>query len=129
MEFDTPKRDTPSINLSALIDIAFILVIFVVLAANFQRIRNIDVNLPTSTAAKSADPKALVIGVPPNGALRVDGKATSLRELARALQPLKSRYTSVLIVADKTASVQRAITVLGQVQAAGFKAASIATQK
>ncbi|MCA9665643.1 MAG: biopolymer transporter ExbD [Myxococcales bacterium] len=129
MDFDTPKREQPSINLSALIDIAFILVIFVVLAANFHRIRNIDVNLPRASAEKSADPKALVVSVPPRGDLSVAGKKVAPDKLAAALRALRGQYKSVLIVADKSASVQRAIRVLSEAQAAGFKAASIATQK
>ena len=59
MEFDLPRRQVPTINLSALIDIAFILVIFIVLAANFQRIQNVDVKLPRADAEARADPHAL----------------------------------------------------------------------
>ncbi|PID37608.1 MAG: hypothetical protein CSB49_08790 [Proteobacteria bacterium] len=129
MDFDTPRREKVAINLSALIDIAFILVIFVVLAASFQRIKSIDVALPRADAESPTDPKSLVVQVPPQGVIRIAGRAVAPERVKSALASLRKRYASVLIVADRQASVERAIRVLAAAQGAGFAAAGIATER
>ncbi len=128
MEFVTRQRAAPLINLSALIDIAFILVIFVVLAASFHRIRTLDVALPSAEATHKADPKALVLTVRAEGPIDIQGKLVAPDDVKRTLAAMTSEFDSVLIVADRTASVQRAVKLLSDAQAAGFSSVGIALE-
>ena len=128
MLFEVPRRMTPSINLSALIDIAFILVIFVVLAANFDRIRSLSVKLPEARASASRDKQALPVQIPPQGPLRVGDQTVALSEVGAVLRRLRPQYQSVAILADKAAAVQRAVRVLSEARAAGFASVGFATR-
>ncbi len=128
MEFETQRRPTPSINLSALIDVAFILVIFIVLAANFDRIRALKVKLPEADASASADASGLVITVPATGPVDIQGTKVGIEAVRAKLRAMKPRYDSVLLVADQAASIQRAVRILGDAQAVGFESVGIATQ-
>jgi len=128
MEFETRQRVTPNINLSALIDVAFILVIFIVLIANFNRIGELEVALPQSDAQGEIDPKALMISIPIEGPIKVQEKAIPIEQVRAELSKLQVRFDKVLIMADQEASVQRAVQILSDAQAIGFKSVSIATE-
>ncbi|CAE6518501.1 Biopolymer transport protein ExbD [Nitrosomonas nitrosa] len=128
MKFETRQRITPTINLAALIDVVFILVIFIVLGANFHRIQTLDVSIPEAESANEAEIESLVITIPVTGAIEVAGEKVELSELRRELQSKASRYKTVLLVADRSVPVQRVVTILSDAQAVGFTSVSIATQ-
>ncbi|HNP52457.1 MAG TPA: biopolymer transporter ExbD [Nitrosomonas nitrosa] len=128
MKFETRQRITPTINLAALIDVVFILVIFIVLGANFHRIQTLDVFIPEAESANEAEIESLVITIPVAGAIEVAGEKVELSELRQELQSKASRYKTVLLVADRSVTVQRVVTILSDAQAVGFTSVSIATQ-
>ena len=129
MKFETRQRITPTINLAALIDVVFILVIFIVLGANFHRIQTLDVSIPEAESTSEAEIESLVITIPVTGAIEVAGEKVELSELRQELQSKVSRYKTVLLVADRSVPVQRVVTILSDAQAVGFTSVSIATQE
>lgn len=129
MKFETRQRTPPAINLTALIDCVFILVIFIVLGANFHRIQTLEISIPEAESSSEAEVESLVITIPVAGAIDVQGERVELGELRNMLQPLVSRYETVLLMADQSAPVQRVVQILSDAQAVGFTAVSIATQK
>lgn len=129
MEFPRPRRNSPSINLSALIDIIFILVIFVVLAANFDRLQELEVNLPSAEGSRDATSEALVVTVPKDGPFKVGEEEVEESELLARLRDLRKDNESLVIAADGTVELERAVKVLGEASKAGFSMVSIATQE
>ena len=85
IEFETRRRHRPAVNLTALMDIAFILVIFIVLAANFHRIENLEVNLPDVSGSKVVQKEVLRIILPKDGLIDVGGEKVSLSEIGHTL--------------------------------------------
>ncbi|MCX4242479.1 ExbD/TolR family protein [Paraliomyxa miuraensis] len=128
IEFESRRRETPVLNLSALIDIAFILVIFIVLGATFQRVRAVDVELPSADARSEPSGEALVISVPPEGPVRFGERLVELSDVRAALQEARAGHDSVVLLADRQADVQRAVQILADAQQVGFSTVSLATQ-
>lgn len=129
MEIETRKRTTPNISLAALVVVVFILVIFIVLGANFHRIQTLDVSIPVAESPRQADARSLVITIPETGHLDILGKKIDLDNLKRELRTKVAAFESVLLVADQSAPVQRVVQILSDAQAAGFVSVSIATQE
>lgn len=129
LEFEHRRREPPIINLSALIDIAFILVIFIVLGATFQRVRAVEVDLPAADGRSNPDPKGLVISVPREGPILFGDEAVADDDVDAALTAAEGTYTSLVLMADKDAAVERAVVLLVKAQAHGFEAVSIATKR
>ena len=127
MDFERRQRVSPHVNLSALIDVAFILVIFIVLAANFDRVQRLGVSLPDAEASQQANPTSLTVTIPAKGPLIIEEMKVDTDKVEEVLQSLKGKYKSVLLMADKEASVQRAVEILGKVRTVGFEAVGIAT--
>ena len=126
IEFETRRREPPAINLSALI--AFILVIFIVLGATFQRVRGVDVDLPSADAKANPESEALVVTVPRTGFVRVGEREVPDADVRAALSEARASHSSVLLLADKEAAVQRAVQLLTDAQHAGFESVAIATK-
>jgi biopolymer transport protein ExbD len=127
--FESHRRPAPTINLSALIDVVFILVIFIVLAANFDRIRNLDVTLPEAEAASLAQAESMSITVRADGSLEVDDAPVHADELRQRLTERGVPGEPVIIFADGDVAFERAVWVLGEASAAGFSNVSIATRQ
>lgn len=128
IDFEAPRREMPSINLSALIDITFILVIFIVLAATFSQVRVLDVELPSADAKQEAEDEALVVTVPARGPMLLGDVPVEATELRAALVARRGAHRSVLLVADRQAAVERAVHVMNEAQQAGFASVAIATE-
>lgn len=127
MELESRRQEAPSINLSALIDIVFILVIFVVLAANFQRLKGIEVDLPEAAATSTLEDKALTITVPRKGPIQLDDVPVEADRLRAELQHRRLSHESIILKSDGAADFERAVQVLAEARAAGFESVSIAT--
>ena len=106
---------------------AFILVIFIVLIANFNRMAELEVALPESDAQGDVDPKALMVTVPAQGPVVIQGKSIALEQVRQELTGLKGRFEKVLLMADQDSSIQRAVKILSDAQAIGFKSVEMRT--
>lgn len=129
MEFESARRVQPQINLSALIDIVFILVIFVVLAANFQRLRGIEVDLPNAAASSDAPTEALVVSIERSGAIDIQGEKVPPAEVQGRLRALREGFDGLVIRADGGVALEVAVRVLSDARLAGFDGVSIATKE
>lgn len=129
MQFDSFRRQQPRINMSALIDVVFILLIFVVLAANFDRIREMNISLPTAEQALEATPEALVLTVPAEGSMTLGDDPVSSEALSEALKVRSADYDVLVLVGDGAVDLNRIVEVFDQAAAAGFESVSIATRE
>lgn len=126
--FDASPRRRPSIQLSALIDVVFILMIFVILGASFDRMRSLQIAVPKSQEGESASPGVLV-EVAADGNVRLEGKAIqSPSELTAGLEALREERDSVLLRADRDVPLQRAMDVFDAARSAGFRAVDMVTR-
>ncbi len=114
------KSDTleePSINLTPMVDVVMLLIIFFLVGSQFnQPERQYEINLPTVSDAQplTALPDEIVINVDQNGILTVDGAAITLGDLETTLRDAQKRYEDqvVIIRGDAAGAYQNVMTVL-----------------
>lgn len=129
MNLQGRKKSEVQIDLTALIDVVFILLIFIVLAASFQRSRALLVEVPVAKGQAAGRDKVLSVVVPERGKLVVQGQAIEASELVKVLLESGSKATMVEFQMDARGPVGRAVRVLGEVRAAGFERVSIVTRE
>lgn len=127
--FRRSRPTLPDVGLTSLIDIVFILLIFVVLAANFDRMRGLKIDLPKASTTQTPDQKPLIVSISEKGELFLQDKPISEELLPRELQKQKKHHKILLLQADGKAALQRAVFVLDQAARIGFEAVSIAAKK
>lgn len=127
-EIERPRRREPSINISALIDVIFILMIFVILGASFERLRAMGIELPQGDTENVAPTDPVTIIVPVDGPVRIDGRELRGDEIIAHLRERRREVSSLIIEADRGLPLQRAIDLLDAARTAGFTAVSVATR-
>ncbi len=129
MQFESFRRPSPSINISALIDVIFILLIFVVLAANFDRIREMNVVLPTAEEVEEPTSDALVLTLPVDDEMLLDGEPVTDEELPERLAAHGPDYDVLVLVGDGEISLDQTVNIFDEASAAGFESVSVATRQ
>ena len=131
-----PRRtEEPEINVTSLIDVVLLLVVFFMLSSNFSAEGRLRIRLPQAgaAAAERAAGEGLVITVSASGAYLVNGRelVNSSPDTLRAAI-LKSaagmpRSTPVTIRADARASHQSVVTAMDTLGHLGFTQMNVAT--
>lgn len=93
--------DEPNLNLTPMIDIVFLLIIFFMVGTQFtQREREFEIKLPTATDAQplTSLPDEIVVNVRQDGTIVVRGEERSLEELENLLAEARSNYADQAVV-------------------------------
>ena len=132
-DFDIPIRNRERLHIDVvpLIDVVFVLLIFTIMMVTFTDETGLDVRKPSAQSAVYQGAKTLLIGISPEGTIHVHGKQINLERLREVLAVEMKRQSdpTVVIVADKTAQVGRAVEVMDVCLQAGAKKVSIAAQR
>ncbi len=107
-----------AINLTPMIDIVFLLIIFFMVGTQFtQRESQFEIQLPSVAAARplTALPDEIVVTVTHEGGLQVDGQTCSLVELETRLRDAKENFAdqAVVIRGDGRSVYQHVMDVMG----------------
>ena len=134
MRFDTSStEDDVDINLTALIDVVFTLIIFFVVTTSFNNRSALKITLPSSQASQPEHQnKPLVILVDKSGNYFVGNTAlvrSDLNSLKEAIsqQAGNDKKRTIVIQADAKTSHQSVITAMDAIGQLGFSHISIAT--
>src|SRR5215207_1739547 len=93
--------EMPALNLTSMIDVLFLLIIFFMVATKFDEMeRTIEVAVPqVAQAGEDVPPKQpLVVSVTSDGRIDLDGKAVSETELTTKLAAARTPLTEPTVV-------------------------------
>ena len=134
------EQDETAIELTPLIDVVFLLLIFFMISTTFTKETSLQINLPEASGEEGIDqPKSIEVQVSADAEYAIarsfDGVATALinsnREtLSKALSEFKNQDGLLLIVrADKSATHESVINVLDVAQELGLTNITFATKQ
>lgn len=121
------RREEPTIELTPLIDVVFLLLIFFLITTSFARNNEsaIPVDLAeAATGSKTSDGKSLTLSVNNEGDVIIDeGSALNGDSLRAKLEELQrdSPESQILLRGDQNASHGRILEILDLVKDVGFK--------
>ena len=135
MKFRASNRDSPEVNLTALIDVVFLLLIFFMVSTTFEWRTELGIELPEASVRESARDDAVVdVAIDAAGGVKVEGRRLddptthSLRQaLARAARDLDS--PQVVISADARTPHQSVVTVMDAARLAGLYRLTFAARR
>ena len=134
MNLSSRRREEPEINLTSLIDVVLLLLVFFMITTSFVRESKIGIRLPeaSSTEIVSAQEEPMVIAVTAqgtylvNGRLLIDARPETLESAVRKLAG-DDPGAQVTISADAEASHQSVITAMDVAGRVGYTEINIAT--
>ena len=117
------KSDEIELNMSPLIDMIFILLIFFLVTTTFVKESGVDVNRPVESQKKSTEEiPNMIINVTRDGMVFVDNQAIDIRSVRSRMERFKYENPdgNVIITSDKQSRFGISIEVLDQVRLAGI---------
>jgi len=120
--------DLPEIDMTPLIDMVFILLIFFIVATSFVRESGIEVDRPQAASATSKENVSMLIGVTSAGRIYIEGHEIDIQNIKGRMDSFLAEVPggSVVIAADKSCPTGITIKVLDYCRLAGVKNLSVA---
>ena len=130
MKFLPRKHEPEDLNISPLIDMVFILLIFFAVSTTFVRDMQLDLERPTAQSSGSASSESIRVYIDRGGAVFVDEQAVNtwmVQSVVRDLLAVSSSET-VLVIADEGTPASLLIEVVDQANLAGASDVGVATE-
>ena len=132
MEFLPRRRERPSIDMSPLVDVVFLLIIFFTVSTTFKSGTGLPVSLPSAgtAAAQPAGPVEVAVGN--DGRIEIAGKVyadagTARPALAEALASAEPKV--VFVRGDRQADYETIVAVIDMARDLGAQGLTLATFK
>jgi biopolymer transport protein ExbD len=134
MRFKRNIRADVHIDLTSLIDVVFILLLFFILTTTFSRSTSLIVNLPEASGETTTEgPLRIDVSVDAAGAFAVNGRRLDDNRVATLMQAITQlaegdNSLPITITADAATTHQSVVTAMDAVAQLGFTKLSIATR-
>lgn len=135
MKFRKERKEMMQVNMTPLIDVVFLLLIFFMVSTSFTRENQLQINLPEAEAEEAvADSQGLVLTIQENGAYAINGQILTNGKVETLMEALKIESAmdldqSITLVADANASHQSVVTAMDAAGRLGFVNLRISTQE
>ncbi|MEJ2406178.1 MAG: biopolymer transporter ExbD [Candidatus Thiodiazotropha sp.] len=119
------------INLTPLIDMVFILLIFFMVTSSFVKETGVEVDRPSAATAQVKPQTAILIAVTQRGEVWIDRRRIDPRAVRANVERLHAENPegAVVITADREAPTGVVIQVLDQARLAGVESVAIAANR
>ena len=129
MKYRQRQEEETRVDISPLIDMVFILLIFFMVSTTFVRDMNLDLERPAASSAEVASTKAIRLYIDNNGDTYLDGQPVRLWVIQSRLREMlqASGSEQVLVVTDEDVASGRLVEVVDQARRAGAGDVGVAT--
>ncbi len=123
--------DTVDVNMSPLIDMVFLLLIFFVVTTSFVKESGIEVSRSTASTAEVKENASIMIGVTTEGEVYMEGKQVDVRSVRGLVERALAEdpEAGVVVVADKGSETGDVVKVMDQCRLAGAQSVSLAARR
>ena len=125
------EEEEATIDMTPMLDVVFIMLIFFIVTASFVKESGIDVNRPEAATAVKKDRANILVAISDKGEIWINKRRIDVRAVQANIDRLKAENPqgSVVIQADRKANVETLIKVMDASRAAGVFDVSIAAQE
>ncbi len=131
MAFHRKKREEVRVDLTSMIDVVFLLLIFFMISTTFVETPGLSIKLPESSAQRAAEePRELRIYVSSKGEIYLKDQKIDVERLRKELRSNRDRSaeTTFLLLADQEARHGRVVELMDLAREEGFTRLAIATE-
>ncbi|REL25864.1 ExbD/TolR family protein [Thalassotalea euphylliae] len=125
------QEEQEEINMTPMLDVVFILLIFFIVTASFVKEAGIEVNRPEAATAVKKERANILVAISDKGEIWINKRRVDVRAVQANIERLKAENPqgTVVIQADKKATTDVLIKVMDSARAAGVFDVSIAAQE
>jgi biopolymer transport protein ExbD len=133
MMFRHKRDDEPKIDMTPMVDVVFLLLIFFMISTTFVENPGISVDLPDSSSEVSqSEPHETKVFVDRSGTLFLDQSQVSIEQLPARLEAIRAGHPeagSFVLMADQDVRHGLVVSIMDIAQQAGFRQLAIGTEK
>lgn len=131
MRYREHNEEEGTIDMSPLIDMVFILLIFFMVTTTFVKDMKLDLERPSASSGAAASTKAIRVFIDQYGDIFVDSQPVRIYSLQSKLRDMLRVSTdkSILVVTDETVPAKVVLEVVDQSRLAGAKDVGVATEQ
>ena len=131
MKFRRKKEQVSDVDMSPLIDMVFILLIFFMVSSTFTKDMKLDLERPGASSASRASSKVIRVYIDNTGETYVDGQPVKTWAIQGKLREMMRTATekAVLVITDDSISVDKLTDVVDQCRLSGAQDVAVATKK
>ncbi|WP_286235111.1 ExbD/TolR family protein [Thalassotalea sediminis] len=125
------QEEAEEINMTPMLDVVFILLIFFIVTASFVKEAGIEVNRPEAATAVKKERANILVAISDTGEIWINKRRVDVRAVQANIERLKAENPqgTVVIQADKKATTDVLIKVMDSARAAGVFDVSIAADE
>ena len=123
-------REESNLDLTPMLDIVFIMLIFFIVTTSFIKESGIEVNRPNAETAERDQKGNILVAISENNEIFIDRRKVDLRAIRPNIIRLKAENPegSVIIEADKASQTGLLVEAMDQIRLAGVQEISIAAE-
>lgn len=132
MRFRQRRTDNPTdVDVSPLIDMVFILLIFFMVTTTFVKDMKLDINRPSASSASQAESKIVRVYIDNTGEVYIDNQPVKVWAIQSKVRDLLRTATekNVLVITDDNIPVNKLIDVVDECRMSGAKDVAVSTTK
>lgn len=120
-----------AIDITPMLDVVFILLIFFIVTASFVKESGIEVNRPQASTAVNQDSATILVGIQADDTVWIANRKLAINNVRPTLERLHAENPqgSVVIQADKDSRTEILVGVMDAARAAGIEDVAIASTK
>ncbi len=124
-------KEETEINLTPMLDVVFIMLIFFIVTTSFVKEAGIEVNRPSAASTKQKGAANILIAIKNNNEIWIDKRMVDIRSVRANIERLKALNTqnSIVIQSDSESKTGILVQVMDQIRLAGIFNISISTLK
>mgnify|MGYP005847030567 CR=1 FL=1 len=129
-QFFNGEEDDNQIDMTPMLDVVFIMLIFFIVTSTFVKEAGVDVTRPEANTAVDTDSNSIQVGINASNQIYMDDRQVDTRavraNVERALA--ENPGAGVVIVADQDSNTDTLIQVMDQARMAGANSVSVASE-
>jgi biopolymer transport protein ExbD len=131
MQLLNRKKRKVAINITSLIDVVLLLLIFFMLTTSFVEQPGIKLDLPKADSAEGVKSQELEVSISADGSIYLNGEITNLDELAKKIETLlvEIEEKSLVLKADKNALHGTVVKIMDIARQEGLQKIIIASER
>ena len=124
------EEEESEINLTPMLDVVFIMLIFFIVTASFVKESGIDVNRPDAPTAVKKEKANILVAIGPQNDIYIDRRRVDPRSVRANIERLHAENPqgSVVIQADEESNTKTLVEVMDAARQAGVYNVAIAAQ-
>lgn len=127
----TPQAEEGEIDITPMLDVVFIMLIFFIVTASFVKESGIEVNRPDASTAQSKPRANILIAINDQGEIWINKRKVDESQVRANIERMHAENPqgTVVIQADKEAKTRQLVAVMDAARQAGVYDVSLATEE